>query len=203
MSDATDGKPRNKLAELIDQYDLAGLGKELKAYWTGEGVERKSLRDLAEYFNKELLKAKMEQAGMSLIDNDAETIHRNLTDDSVSAGVRTDTENTLSENGIDPEQVRKEFISYQTLRTYLKAYQNAEYSSVSDEEKIKKDREMIDRLTNRSQSVAVDRIQKLISTDRISSSNFEVFVEMDVLCQDCGTQYSIDEYLDMGGCDCQ
>ena len=140
---------------------------------------------------------------MSVIDNDVDTIYRNLTSDSVSAGVRTDTETKLSEHGIDPEQLKREFVSYQTLRTYLKEYQDAEYDEISDEEKIDKDMQMIDRLVTRSQSVATDRIEKLISTDRISASNLEVFVDMNVLCTDCGTQYSIDEYLEARGCDCQ
>lgn len=188
---------------MIREYELTGLGGELKAYWTGEGVERMSLRDLADYFNRELLEVKMERVGMSLLNNDVETIYRNLTDESVSAGVRTDTENKLSERGLDPDQLTREFVSYQTIRTYLKEYQDAEYTHLSDEEKIEKDRRMIDRLTTRSQSVATDRINKLISTDRISSSDFEVFANIEVLCQDCGTQYSIDDYLDQRGCDCQ
>ncbi len=201
MTTSTDGKPSNKVAELIETYDLDGLGGELKAYWTGEGVERMSLRDLAAYFNKELLEVKMEVAGMSVINNDTDRIYRHLTSDSISSGVRTDTENELSEHGIDPAQLKQEFVSHPTLRTYLREYQDAEYEEISDEEKLDKDRQMIDRLLTRSQSVATDRIEKLISTDRISSSDFEVFVDMNVLCQDCGTQYSVDTYLE-GGCDC-
>lgn len=202
MTTSTDGKPSNKVAKLIDKYDLAGLGSELKMYWTGEGVERMSLRDLAEYFNKKLLEVKMEEAGMSLINNDVDTMYRNLTSDTVSAGTRTDSQNKLSENGIDPEKLDQEYVSYPTVRTYLKEYQDAEYDHISAEEKIEKDRQAIDRLMTRSQSVTTDRIEKLIATDRISSSNFEVFVNIDVLCQDCGTQYSIGEYLELGGCDC-
>jgi len=202
MTASTDRKPSNKVAKLLDQYELAGLGSELKMYWTGEGVDRMSLRDLAEYFNKKLLEAKMEKAGMSLINNDVETIYRNLTSDTVSAGTRTDSENKLSANGIDPEKLEQEYVSYPTVRTYLREYQDAEYDQLSAEEKIEKDRQMIDRLMTRSQSVATDRIEKLISTGRISSSNFEVFVNIDVLCQDCGTQYPIGEYLELGGCDC-
>ena len=203
MTSSTNQKPPNKVAKLIRKYDLTGIGGELKSYWTGDGVERMSLRDLADYFNKRLLEAKMKSAGMSLIDNDAETIYRKLTDDSISAGVRTDTEKQLSENGIEPDQLAKEFVSHPTVRTYLKEYQDAEYDQMSDEEKIHKDMQMIGRLTNRSQSVATDRIEKLISTGRISPSDFEVFVSVDVFCQDCGTQYAIDRYLDLGGCDCQ
>lgn len=203
MTASTDRKPSNKVAKLIEQYALTGLGSELKAYWTGEGVERMSLRDLAAYFNKKLLETRMDEAGMSIVDNDVDTVYRNLTSESVSAGVRTDTENRLSENGIDPEQLDREFVSYQTLRTYLREYQNAEYDEISDEEKIEKDMRVIDRLMTRSQSVATDRIEKLISTGRISSSEFEVFIDMNVLCEDCGTQYSVDDYLQRGGCDCQ
>ncbi|WP_324664376.1 rod-determining factor RdfA [Haloarcula sediminis] len=190
------------MAELIETYDLDGLGGELKAYWTGEGVERMSLRDLAAYFNKKLLEAKMEAAGMSVLNNDIDRMYRNLTSDSVSGGVRTDSENKLSENGIDPAQLTQEFVSHPTLRTYLKEYQDAEYETISDEGKIDKDTQMIDRLLTRAQSVATDRIEKLISTDRISPSSFEVFVDMNVLCKDCGTQYSIGEYLERGGCSC-
>lgn len=202
MTSSTDRRPSNKVAKLIDEYDLAGFGSELKMYWTGEGVERMSLRDLAAYFNKKLLEVTMEDAGMSLINNDVDAMYRNLTSDDVSAGRRLDSENKLSENGIDPERLEQDFVSYPTLRTYLKEYQDAEYDHISDEEKIAKDMQMIDRLMTRSQSVATDRIEKLISTGRISSSKFEVFVNMNILCQDCGTQYSIDEYLDQGGCDC-
>jgi|AntDeeMinimDraft_5_1070356.scaffolds.fasta_scaffold02377_4 hypothetical protein len=202
MTASTDRKPSNKVAKLIQKYDLDGLGDEMKRFWTGEDVERMSLRDLSHYFNKKLLEANMEEGGMSTLNNDVDTIYRNLTSDTVSAGVRTDTENKLSEKGIDPDQLDREFVSYQTLRTYLKEYQGAEYDQISDEEKIDKDRQIIDRLITRSQSVAEDRIEKLISTGRISSSNFEVFTNMSVICQDCGTQYSIDEYLELGGCDC-
>jgi hypothetical protein len=202
MTTSTDRKPSNKVAKLIDQYDLVGLGGELKMYWMGNGVERMSLRDLAAYFNKRLLEAKMEAEGMSLINNDVDTVYRNLTSDDVSAGIRTDSKNKLSENGIDPKQLNREFVSYPTLRTYLKEYQDAEYEKLSDQDKIEKDMQTVNRLMTRSQSVATDRIEKLISTDRISYSNFEVFVNMNVLCQDCGTQYSVDEYLQVGGCDC-
>jgi len=100
MTTSTDRKPSNKVAKLIDQYDLVGLGGELKMYWMGNGVERMSLRDLAAYFNKRLLEAKMEAEGMSLINNDVDTVYRNLTSDDVSAGygqiARTNSPRTVS-----------------------------------------------------------------------------------------------------------
>jgi len=197
------GTPSNKVAKLIEQHELGELGDELRRYWTGEGVERMSLRDLADYFNKRILESEMERAGMSTLAQEVDTVYANLTDESVSVGVETDTKNTLSESGIDPDELRRAFVSYQTVRTYLKEYQDAKYEEVSTEEKILKDIESLKRLETRSQSVATDKIEKLMSADRIAASEFEVFVDMSVLCQNCGKQYPADEFIESGGCDCQ
>lgn len=52
-----------KLTRLIDEYDLKGLGAELERRWTAD-ENRSSLRDLAEYFNHQLVEAAMTEAGM-------------------------------------------------------------------------------------------------------------------------------------------
>jgi len=203
MPDTTDSRPSSKVARLISEYDLDGLGDELEVRWTGDGVERTSLRDLADYFNERLLERALIDAGMAALDSDVDTVYRNLTDDEVSTGVRTDARNRLESNGIDVDGLESDFVSYQAIRSYLTEYRDAEYRRLSDEEKIEKDLQSIQRLMTRTLSVTEERIEKLTQTGRIDADEFEVLLDLQVLCGSCGTQYSIAEFLDERGCDCQ
>jgi hypothetical protein len=81
MPDTTDNRPSSKVARLIAEYGLDGLGDELEARWTGDGVERTSLRDLADYFNERLLEQTLIDAGMNALESDVSTMYRNLTDE--------------------------------------------------------------------------------------------------------------------------
>jgi hypothetical protein len=203
MPDTTDNRPSSKVARLISEYDLDGLGDELEVRWTGDGVERTSLRDLADYFNEQLLERALIDAGMSALDSDVSSTYRNLTDEDVSTGVRTDARARLENNGIDIDNLESDFVSYQAIRSYLTEYRDAEYRRLSDDEKIEKDLQSIQRLMTRTLSVTEERIEKLAQTDRIDADSFEVLLDVQVLCGECGRQYSVSEFLDERGCDCQ
>lgn len=203
MSDAPDNRPSSKVARLLSEYDLEGLGEELEVRWTGDGVERTSLRDLADYFNERILERALIDAGMSALDSDVSTTYRNLTGDDVSTGVRTDARNRLESNGIDVDDLTSDFVSYQAIRSYLTEYRDAEYRRLSDEEKVEKDLQSIQRLMTRTLSVTEERIEKLAQTGRIDADEFEVLLDVQVLCGSCGEQYSISEFLDGRGCDCE
>ena len=203
MTDTTDTQPSSKVARLLSEYGLEGFGEELEDRWTGDGVERTSLRDLADHFNKRLLEQALIDAGMSALDSDVSTTYRDLTDDDVSTGVRTDTRTRLDSNGIDVDGLESDFVSYQAIRSYLTEYRGAEYRRLSDEEKVEKDIESIQRLMTRTLSVTEERIEKLTRTGRIDADGFEVLLDVQVLCESCGRQYSVSEFLDERGCDCR
>lgn len=202
MPEESPDRPSSKVARLIDEYGLDGLGDELESRWTAENDERMSLRDLASFFNKRLLEEVLLMAGMSTLETDVERVYHRLTDEDVSPGVRTETRNRLDQNGVDVEKLEKEFVSYQAIRSYLQEWREATYNQLSDEEKINNDLESIQRLMNRTESVARDRIGNLNNTGRIEAENFEIFLNMQVLCQQCGEQYDIATFLTQGGCDC-
>lgn len=199
----SNNRPSSKVARLIESYELEGLGEELEALWTGTGVERKSLRDLATHFNKRVLEQALLDAGMNSLESNVDRIYRNLTDDDVSQGVRTDTRNELEQNGIDAEQLEANFVTYQAIRSYLKEWRGAEYEGISDEEKIQKDLDSIQRLMTRTLSVTEERIEKLRDSGRFDLDDFEVLLDAQVLCQNCGTQYSVVELFENSGCDCK
>lgn len=202
MSDKPNDRPSNKVARLIEKYEIHGLGDELESRWTAEDNERMSLRALASFFNKRVLEQALVDAGMSTIEIDLDQIYRGLTDDEVSAGVQTETRNRLERNGVDIEKLDRDFVSYQAIRSYLKDWRETSYEGPSDEEKINNDLETIQRLMTRTESVAVGRIEKLEVTGRIDADEFEIILSMQVLCQRCGKQYDIATFLEQKGCKC-
>lgn len=202
MPDSDSDRPSSKVARLIDTYDLDGLGAELEARWTAEGDERLSLRDLATLFNRRLLERALLDAGLDAMPADVERTYRNLTADDVSAGVRTDTRNRLERNGVDVETLEDEFVTYQAVRSYLKEWRGAEYDQLSDGEKRRKDLQTIQRLLTRAESVTTDRLESNREMDRLALGQFEVFVGARVFCQECGTQHTVADLFEQGGCGC-
>ncbi|MFB6202501.1 MAG: rod-determining factor RdfA [Halorhabdus sp.] len=202
MTPGSSDRPSSKVARLIREYGLDELGDELESRWTAEGERRLSLRDLADLFNKRLLEAALLEAGMSTLEQNVDAIYRDLTAEDVSSGVRTDTRNRLERNGVDVDALESDFVTYQAIRSYLKEWRGAEYEQLTDTEKIQKDSDVIQRLQTRTESIAETRIENLRETGRIDVENFEVYTSVQVLCQHCGRQYEVTEFLEQGGCDC-
>lgn len=202
-NDGTNGTPRTKVGRIIDGYELGPeYGAELEAAWTDEGSERKSLRDLAEEFNRRLLAAAMSDAGMSTLDGEVDNLFRLLTKDDVTAGTRTEARSRLERNGVDVDKLERDFVTYQAIRSYLQNERGAEYEETSDEDRLERTADSIERLRSRLNSVVESNLNQLRETDRITLDQFRLFVSVDVLCEECGSQYTVTELLDRGGCDC-
>jgi len=201
MTDTTDDRPSSKVARLIQNHELDGLGDELEARWTADGSERMSLRELADYFNERVLERRLRDAEADVLD--ADVIYDRLSSDDVSSGVRVETRNRLERDGVDVERLDREFVTYQAIRSYLKEYRGAEYEGQSDREKIEKDRRSIRRLMTRAESVTEQRLENLRDSGRFDLDQFEVFLDARILCENCGTQRTVSELFEEQGCDCQ
>jgi len=201
MNDTLD-PTRSKVGRLIDTYGMDGIGQELEDRWIGDGYESQSLRSLADWFNRQLLAAKLEGAGETPIDGEVANLYRLLTEDDVTAGMRIDAEATLERHGIDPETVRDEFVSHQAVHTYLTEFRNASKERPSGD-RVKKVRTTVQRLQSRLIAVIENNLSQLRTTDRLVLGEFNVLVDVQIFCEDCGASYSITELLDRGGCDCQ
>lgn len=200
---APSDRPASKVARLIDQYGLDHLGDELERRWTADGSERLSLRDCAALFNERLLEQVLVDAGSNALRRDVEATYERLTGEDATAGVRTETRNRLARDGIDVDELERNFVTYQAIRSYLTEYRDATYEGPADAEKVQSDIESIQRLLARTLSVTEDRIETLRATGRLDVGDFEVLVDAQVLCQDCGSQYAVADLLEAGRCECQ
>ncbi|WP_251329846.1 rod-determining factor RdfA [Haloplanus pelagicus] len=203
MVNDADGRPSSKVARLIDTYGFdETFGDELEALWTAEGSRRKSLRDLADMFNRQLLEAALDDAGMSTVDGEVANLYRLLTGDDVSSGMRMEARTRLERNGIDVDELESDFVTYQAIRSYLTSYRDAEYERPSDGNRVESVLDTIQRLRSRLGSVVDGSLDRLRSTDQLTLGEFRLFIDVDVLCEECGAQYGVVELLERGGCDC-
>lgn len=208
MSDESDDdRPEtfdSKVARLIETSDLdKSYGDRLEELWTAEGSRRESLRALADRFNKRLLESAMADAGMSWVDGEAENIYRLLTDDDVSSGNRIEARHRLEQNGVDVDQLERDFVSYQAIRSYLKEFRDAHHEDDSQTDRADSVTETIQRLKSRTRSVAEKSLDQLRRADRITLGEFRLFIDINVHCQECNSQYTFTDVVKRGGCDCQ
>lgn len=192
---------RYKIERVAEEYALAGIEDELVELST-RAEDSFSLRDLATYFNEEVLRAAMADADLNPLEGEAENTYRLLTEASVSSGVRTETRKKLERNGIDVDQLEADFVTYQAVRTYLRNARGVEYDRQTNEERIETVAESVARLENRTTTVTEEKLDQLRRTDRIALGEFRVLLDLRVFCEDCGTQYEVAELLDRGGCQC-
>ncbi|MFC7229719.1 hypothetical protein N0B31_20140 [Salinirubellus salinus] len=201
-SESDAGGRRVKVARLIDEYGLEGLGGELERRWTAEDDSRLSLRALANHFNRRLLSDTISRAGVRALDGDADSIYRVLTEDDPSGADATRTRRRLEREGIDVDTLLDDFVSYQAIRTYLTEYRDAEYTR-SERDRVEAEKESLQRLRGRTSAVTESKLEQLRAGDHLTLGEFRTIVSTSVVCEDCGGQYEVVELLDRGGCDCE
>lgn len=202
MSDTSGGRGRNsKVARLISEYDLTGIGEKLERKWTADGEDRRSLRTLADSFNQELLREALESADVSAVDDEVANLYGLLTDDDVSGVDRTRVTRRLERQGVDVDKLIDEFVSYQAIRTYLTSHRDATFEQ-STGDTAERTRTTIQRLQNRTTAVTETKVEQLRAADIVSLGEFRVTTDVRVTCTDCRTRYGIDELLEAGGCGC-
>ncbi|QKY16752.1 rod-determining factor RdfA [Halorubrum sp. CBA1229] len=198
----TDGGRRTKVARLVDEYDLEGVGDELEARWTATGDDHTSLRDLAAEFNRRLVEAEVDEAGVRLSARELDAVVRSLTGDDVTAADRTQLRRRLEREGVDVDALDCDVVTYQAVRSYLREHRGAEYERDGGDRATNASR-AIGKLRGRLVSVAESKLRALRKTPALTLGEFRVLVDVGVLCTDCGSRYGVAELLSSGGCNCE
>lgn len=190
-----------KLGRMARAYDLSDVDIELTDAWTGAGDTR-STRDLAHWFNQELLDAALVEVGVVTKPGDVENYYRLLTGDDVNSADRVQARKELARDGIDVDDLLDHFLSHQTVYNHLTGCLGLSQPDSDDAERLDTARETLGALQHRTERVAADSLERLAATDALDGGQFDVYVSTTVTCQDCYSQYTFQELLEMGGCDC-
>lgn len=194
------GGRRLKLVRLIDEYDLDGIGAELEQQWTADPEDRSSLRELADYVNRELLEATVRDADAQPLSGEIDTIYGVLADDGSDAE-RTRVRRRLQREGVDVEQLERDFVTYQAVRAYLRDHRGVEYRG-DESSNPEGDIESVRRLCGRTSAVLESKVEKLRSSDAVAIGEYRTIVTTSIVCEECGGRYEFDELVERGGCDC-
>ncbi|MDS0280742.1 rod-determining factor RdfA [Haloarcula onubensis] len=186
-----------KIDSVAQRRGLTTIDERLEDRW----ADGESLRDLETFFNRAVLRAAMAASGMETIDGEPANLYRLLTDDEVTAGKRVDAASKLRRNGVDPDALRDDFVSYQTVRTHLNDCLDvgtARESSLT----VTDARNTVHKLVSRTESVALRTIERLAGQGALSIGAPAVTVSVRVACAECNDEYTFSVLLDEGGCSC-
>ncbi len=191
---SSDEPASNKLGRLIQRHGLSDLREELITRWTAPQDERSSLRDLADYVNQQLLGAHLEAANVTVTDYDLVQRYHRLTSDEVPTSDRTRERRTLERQGVDVDQLFDEFVSHQTVHTYLTDDCDVEYTTANTSAPS----ETVGQLKGRVSAVTDSIVDQLEETP----PEYDVFVDITVYCHGCERRYTIEELIEADGCAC-
>ncbi|MCY4731606.1 hypothetical protein KY092_13690 [Natronomonas gomsonensis] len=193
---------QSKVKRVIVDRGLGDIGSELEHHWTADDNAGMSLRELEDFFNQRVLHEAMENAGMQVLDGEAENLYKLLTSDEVSAGSRVRAERRLEREEIDTESLTSDFVSHQAIHTYLTKYRDASAPESNVSENPETEQDTIHRLQNRMVAVTANSLRSLREKERITLGDFDVIVNIQIRCSDCGTQLTVSEIFNRGGCEC-
>jgi hypothetical protein len=185
-----------KIERNIDKYGLSGLNEEIRR----QRQQGASLRDLAAYINQRILETVLRDVNESIV-GDVESIYETLRGDEVSVGRRAELSSRLTRHGVPMEEIEDDFVSHQTVSTYLSDCLEMETSrqqQITTEEAIT----TIEWAEARGTAVIDRTLTRLHEADKITTAVDDVSCSHLVTCAECGTAYRLYEFIDQGGCDC-
>jgi hypothetical protein len=199
--DASSDRLTYKVERDIERYGLEGMGSELERRWLGIDGEESSLRELADYFNRELLSAVLLRSGQQPIEGEVENLYRLLTDDAVSSGNRTQARRTLERYDVDVGEVESDFVTHQAVHTYLTNGRDVR-KEPAETDRLATAQDTIERLKSRTSAVTERSLEQLRNGDDIVLDDFTVVTEVSVTCSECGAWKPVSELLEDDGCEC-
>lgn len=190
-----------KVQRVTREYELEGMGDWLATQWQGDDGPRQSLRELADEFNRAVLEAALRAADERPLDGEVANLYRLLTDEGVGTAQRTEAETKLERNGLDPDQLRADFVSHQAIHTYLREHRHVQLSESQNGNPTEQASQTIQRMSGRLQSITERALERLTG-DELTLDEPDVLVSVQVYCDECGRQFDVEEVLERGGCDC-
>lgn len=204
MNDSPDGEGgrRPKVLKVIDRYDLTNAGDTLVDRWMAPD-DPDSLRSLERWFNEQVLAAAMDAANASPMTENVGQLYRLISGDEGTEGERLEAQRRLKRDGVDVDRLRRDFVSYQAIRTYLQEHRGIERPDRSDANRRETTDTTIERLRQRTTAVTASKIESLANNGIIEIGDPNVLVDVRVFCSECERQYGVSDLLEAGGCDCR
>lgn len=195
----------DKVQKVINEWGLLEIGDELEQRWLGRARDEHSLRELAEYFNKQVLVEALTESGTVPLEGEVENLYHLLTGEDVNRASKIQTEQRLTELGIAVEDLTDDFVSHQTMYRYLKNHRGVQKQTEkqSTEELVDSVRRASTRLSNRLKTVIRKNLETLNNRSEFHIGEFDIYVDIQIACSECNTTRELSQILERNGCDCR
>lgn len=187
-----------KVCRVIEDRELTKMDERLVAHWKGDSVQRKGYRKLAKWLNVIILRRAMDRAGVPTLGGEAEAKYERLQgDDGTTA---SEVEGILSNEGIDVEGVRDDFVSYGVVRTHIKGCLDAEREHTENDWETRS----LEITKDHSETKASNAVKSLIKKGKIQTAGeVDVDVSIRIECEECQTRIPLGRALKRGRvCNC-
>lgn len=193
-----------KIGRLIREYELADLDTQLEQRWTATTGESSSLRELQREINRQLVRVTLTNVGMPPIDGEAENYRRILRSEDVNESRRIDARRRLENESIDVDKLTADFISHQTVYNHLQDCRDVSRpDDDSHEGQLSRIRSRIFGLQKRTELVTEQGLSQLAGSDLATPGEYDVIVDIQAVCEDCGRSHDIETLLSETGCQCR
>lgn len=196
-------RDRCKVDATIEKYDLDAaemryetIDERLLARWIGaDGRSSSGYRPLTEWFNKRLLKRIYDEHGRDTIGIRLESEYETLTgDDDIR---RREVADDLRMDGIDPDELRSDMVSWSTMRHHLKGCLDAEkepQTAMSDWEETS-----VRIAQERTHTKVEEALRSLVSKGRLPGGDeAQIDVQVQLSCPECPVRVPLTDALSRG-----
>jgi hypothetical protein len=206
MSEGSEGRPKRKIERVMERYGLEDLGAELERRWTHDDPDRRSsVRELEAEFNAAVVRSVFVDVGTAPPEYSAEEVYELLRADDAPAEDAAVVETWLEQHGYDAEEVANDFVSFQSVYTYLREVRDAEApdTEASAEERRESAVENLNGLKYRAEKVSERTIASLRNAGVLPDADYEPHISFEVECPACHRRTPLVQVVRRGGCVCQ
>lgn len=203
-SDSSERNGRTKIDRVVSKYGLGGIEAEIEERWTRTDGSGDSTRELAKFFNKAVLRQRLQSAGRDPLEGELDTIYQFVSEGQISSAETIEVRERLAEMDVDADALASDFVSHQTIYNYLTQQRGAEYDNErSPRERLQSANDSVQKMKNRTTAMAQSNVESLRRAGLLTVGEFDVNGEVYVFCQDCSSRYTLSELVDRQRCDCE
>lgn len=198
-----------KIDDTIAEFDLTALNERLVSRWRGDNTERLGVRKLADYYNRQVLRAVLRRAGDQVRADQADYIYRVLTadpaagDTEITVSQQEQWRSTLSNAGVEFDTVKtKYWVSYTTVYTHLTQCLNESSPDTSSSRTVSDEMDVMRRLATKSEKIAAAGVKRQVAGESGIEDRFEFDADVQIRCSQCGYKDTLVKFLSEDGCYC-
>jgi hypothetical protein len=131
------------------------------------------------------------------LEEDVENYYNVLVESNIKTSDRRQVRRTLERDGVDLDKVQDDFVSHQTIHTYLRNHRDVSRDrEKSPEERRQAVQQRIERLRGRTEAVVNESLEELARHDQLPIDDFDTIVDLRIMDTTTGETKDIEQLLE-------